>query len=100
MRTITLVAVLAVLASAAFAQQSPGTTGDTIRASSTAARSAANFRTLVNDAACTSRFHAWAKPTGAQRLHRGIWAPRSGNPILQRSITGDICRNRPSRCWT
>jgi hypothetical protein len=37
--------------------------------SSTHCRSAANFRTLADDAARTSGFHASGKRTGAQRQH-------------------------------
>jgi hypothetical protein len=39
------------------------------RSSSAASRSAANFRTLADDAACTSGFHASGKRTGVQRQH-------------------------------
>ena len=59
------------------------------RPSSAASRSAANFRTLINDTACTGRSRAAGKRTGAQRLPRGLCACRyAANPLLHRSTPG------------
>jgi hypothetical protein len=68
------------------------------RSSSAASWSAVQFRALINDSGCTSRFHASGKQPGAQRLHRGICARRySANPILHRSIAEGGQWSRPGR---
>jgi hypothetical protein len=100
MRVITLPMLALTLLSSAALAQPPETSGDTIGHPPPFAGPAANSRTLVSDAACTSRFHASGKRTGAQRLHRGIWAPRSSNPVFHRSIPGDIYRYRLNHGWT
>jgi hypothetical protein len=63
------------------------------RSSSAASQSAANFRTLINDSGCTSRFHASGKQTGAHICARRY----SANPILHRSIAEGGQWSRPGR---
>jgi hypothetical protein len=100
MRSISfsVTALLALLSSAALAQQPSGTKGETIGHPPPLPGPPSNSEPSSTTQAAPTDFHASGKQPGAQRLHRGICARRySANPILHRSIAEGGRWSKPGR---